>query len=140
MGMTIQTGKGSGARPVVNVTPLVDVALVVLIIFMVMTPLITKSFWLDVPKPAEGAPPPTNPSDLPLVLTVDANGVLRLNRQEISRDELASRLPGLIAGTKGKVLHLDAADAAPYGDVVDVIDRCRSAGASSIAVVTKHVE
>lgn len=141
MGMAINAGgKGGSVQPHVNVTPLVDVALVVLIIFMVVTPMITKTFWLDIPKPAEGAPPPANPNDLPLVLTIDKAGIVRLNKQEVSRDELGAKLPGLLAATRGQVLHIDAADESPYGDVVDVIDRCRAAGASSIAVVTKHTE
>ena len=69
-------GRRRGPLPVMNVTPLVDVALVVLIIFMVVTPLMTKTFWIHVPtkddsdKKEPAAAPPAD-ADKPLVMTVD---------------------------------------------------------------------
>jgi len=73
MGMALGgSGKNNLPTPNVNVTPLVDVALVVLIIFMMVTPLMTKTFWLNLPErdDKQATPPPPNPNNEPLVLTV----------------------------------------------------------------------
>ena len=140
MGMGFEADKHGKIVPRVNVTPLVDVALVVLIIFMVVTPMITKSFWLNIPRPADRADSVPPSKQTPLVMTMKANGDLEVNRQPIARAALAERLPGMVAAAPGRVLNFDADDGVPYGDVVDVVDRCRAAGAVSIAVVTKHIE
>jgi biopolymer transport protein TolR len=141
MGMTVSAhGKGGKQRPTpeVNVTPLVDVALVVLIIFMVVTPLAMKSFWLNIPKePDEAAAQPPSDADKPLVLTIDREGEIRINQAVVPRAELAERLPRMIAANRRKVLHFDAHDEAPYGLAVEVMDLCRSSGARSIAIFTE---
>jgi biopolymer transport protein ExbD len=105
----------SGPQPVVNVTPLVDVALVVLIIFMVVTPMMVKTFWLNLP-PNDAkteAPPPSDQK--PLVMTVDHAGVIRVNQTVLGRAEIAERLPRMLAAVKRPVLYFDAHDDVPYG-------------------------
>lgn len=142
MGMVAQTQgpRRNGLPPVLNVTPLVDVALVILIIFMVIAPMLTKTFHLALPaEPTEDAPPPQD-SDQPLVMTLDAEGVMRINQQTIAPEDLPDRLPRMLAATRHKVLHFDADDRLAYGDVVRSVDACRSAGARSIAIVTKRIE
>ena len=80
MGMSLGKKAGKTATPNVNVTPLVDVALVILIIFMVVTPLMTKTFWLNLPKQEDKTQPPPPPSKVPpLVMTVDKQGTVRVN-------------------------------------------------------------
>jgi biopolymer transport protein ExbD len=120
------------------VTPLVDVTLVVLIIFMVVAPMLTKTFSLSIPPEAKDEAP-VEASDQPLVMTLDSAGVMRLNRQVVDPADLPQLLPPLIAGAKSKVLHFDADDSVPYGDVVAAVDKCRDAGARSIAIVTKKI-
>lgn len=142
MGMHVGGHKsGRTPTPDVNVTPLVDVTLVVLIIFMVMTPLMTKTFWLNLPKKpdekVELAPP--SKDNEPLVLTLDKQGIIRVNKAELKREELASRLPRMMAAKKNKVLYFDAHDQAPYGAASQVMDAARAAGAKSIAILTKSV-
>lgn len=143
MGMSLGGGSGKGPTPNVNVTPLVDVALVVLIIFMVVTPLMTKTFWLNLPpKPDEAAqkkPPKDDEANKPLVLTIDHDGVIRANKTELSRGELADRLPRMLAAKKHKVLYFDAHDDVPYGTAVEVMDIARGASARSIAILTEKV-
>lgn len=138
MGMTPTSGPGGRPEPAVNVTPLVDVALVILIIFMVIAPLLTKTFSLAIPPEPKDEKPQIN-ADAPLVMTLDQRGVMRLNDQVVQREALPQILPPLIAGAKSKVLHFDADDGLPYGDVVDAVDACRAAGAKSIAIVTKRL-
>lgn len=145
MGMHVSAGKGSSKKqptPNVNVTPLVDVALVVLIIFMVVTPMMTKTFWLNLPKPDktdEPPPPPSDEANKPLVVTVDRAGKIKVNQTELSKQELADRLPRMIAAKKQKVVYFDAHDELGYGRAVEVLDAARSGGARSIAILTETV-
>jgi biopolymer transport protein ExbD len=111
-----------------NVTPLVDVVLVLLIIFMVVTPLLTKQMWMTVPakndKQAEQPPPP--PDALPpVVLTVDRAGVLRINREEVPREQVVARLQRMLNARPDKIVFFDAGDDVPYGAAMDVLDLAR---------------
>lgn len=142
MAMAMQIGpggKGAAVAPQVNVTPLVDVALVVLIIFMVVTPLLTRQIHLHLPEGEKSAPPPP-PSDgkeEPIILSVDRDGALRLGRDVVSDEELTRRLPRALAASRSKVVHFDAHDELPYERAIAAVDRARGAGATKIAIVTK---
>jgi len=141
MAMNTSAGGKKGAiAPAMNVTPLVDVVLVLLIIFMVVTPLLTKQLWLNLPQKndtkAETPPPPFD-ADKPVVLTVDAEGVIRINRNEVPKAALSERIARILAARADGLLYFDAADDAPYGMTVDVMDRARRGGARSIAILTE---
>jgi biopolymer transport protein ExbD len=123
-----------------NVTPLVDVVLVLLIIFMVITPLLTKSFWVHVPK-QEQEKEEVTPEQLqedpspPLVLHVGAGRSIQVNGTDVGVDELAERLRRMFAARDDHVLFFDAADDAEYGFAVEVMDRVREGGAVTIAAL-----
>ena len=140
MGMSLGKKSGSTATPNVNVTPLVDVALVILIIFMVVTPMMTKTLWLNLPKQEEKdkAPPPPSKTP-PLVMTVDKKGSISVNKVLLPRAEVAQRLPRMLAAQSSKVLYFDAHDELPYGEAVKVMDLARAGGARSIAMLTQTV-
>lgn len=135
MGASLGSNGGKHAAPQLNVTPLVDVALVVLIIFMVVSPMLTRTFRVDVPEAATDSP--SQASSEPLLLVVAPDGALTLNRTPIGETDIASSLPPLLATQAQPVLHVDAADVVPYGRVVSILDACRAAGAKTIAIVTK---
>ncbi len=145
MGMNLGSGskgKRPTPTPAMNVTPLVDVALVILIIFMVVTPMMTKTFWLNLPKQEEDQkdePPPTDEANKPLVVTVDKSGVIRVNQTVLSKTELKDRLPRMVAAKRHKVVYFDAHDELPYGRAVEVMDGARVGGARSIAILTQKV-
>src|SRR6185503_21132879 len=94
-------GKGKARpTPTINVTPLVDVILVVLIIFMMVTPMMMKTFWLNVPKAqdkkeeqAAQMQEDVDEAKKPLVMTVDKHGVISINRHVVPKNEIATRLP-----------------------------------------------
>jgi len=142
MGMNVG-GKGKkNPTPEVNVTPLVDICLVVLIIFMVMTPMMTKTFWLNLPKEPEEAQkdqPSPDKNNEPLVMTVDRTGIIRVNKTVLAKHEIAQRLPRMLAAKRNKVLYFDAHDKVPYGTASEAMDLSRAAGARSIAILTKSV-
>ncbi|MFP2906675.1 ExbD/TolR family protein [Pyxidicoccus sp. 3LFB2] len=126
MAFDVGGGKG-GLRPTMNVTPLVDVVLVLLIIFMVVTPLLTKQMWMNVPAKSDKQDPPPPPPDAlpPVVLTVDRTGVLRINREEVPREQVVARLQRMLNARPDKIVFFDAGDDVPYGAAMDVLDLAR---------------
>jgi biopolymer transport protein ExbD len=125
-----------------NVTPLVDVVLVLLIIFMVITPLLTKTFWVHTPKQEKQEveqPPPADPNP-PLVLHVGAGRAIEVNGTTIDFAELPARLKRMFAARDDHVLFFDAADDAEYGFTVEVMDQARSGGAITIATLTQALD
>lgn len=147
MGMHVgpQAGKGKRERPipVMNVTPLVDIALVVLIIFMVIVPMMEKSFWLNLPKKEQDdSKKPDQPEDRddgPLVMTVDKRGVIRVNKLVLDKREIPVRLPRMLAAQPLPVVYFDASDDVPYGQAVEVMDLAKQSGAKAIAMLTQKV-
>ena len=145
MGMNVSSGSGGrsrGVTPNMNVTPLVDVVLVLLIIFMVVTPMLTKQFWLNLPKKdqAEDTPPPPPDADGPVVLTVEPGGVIRINKQVVERAELKDRLLRIFAKRRDQILFFDAKDDVPYGVAAQVMDIARTGGARTISILTEKVD
>ncbi len=131
-------GKKGRARPDMNVTPLVDVVLVLLIIFMVITPMLAKQFWVHVPAEPEEDAQPSPPSDeQTVVVTVDASGAVRINRDEVTLAELPARLERVLAARQDRTVFFDAASDAPYARAVEVLDAARGGGATTIAVATQ---
>ena len=141
MGMSIGAGGGkkNRATPQMNVTPLVDVVLVLLIIFMVVTPLLSKQLWLQLPKQEaknEAEPPKENKS---VVLTVKKDGLLEINGAAVPREELKDKITRFMAARSDKVVYFDAADDAPYAVTVDAMDIAKQGGAKTIAILTQKV-
>ena len=131
-------GQGRGVAPQMNVTPLVDVVLVLLIIFMVITPLLSKQFWVHVPKQnKEEVTREELQSDStpPLVLRVGGGRSITVNGVDVRAEELAQRLKRMFAAREDHVLFFDAADEAEYGFAVEVMDRAREGGAVTIATL-----
>ncbi len=127
-------------RPVtdINVTPLIDVVLVLLIIFMVMTPLAEKQMFMRVPEyepQAQVIPPDQVPPDQ-TVMTVKADGRVLLNRQDRSIDDAMAYLKDAYTGRMSKVLFFNAEDAVKYDVAVKVLDLAHQAGVNTIGMMT----
>ncbi len=138
MAMTVGSGASSGRvpEPSMNVTPLVDVVLVLLIIFMVITPLMNKNFWVHTPKQEKVEVEQISPDNAPLVLQVRSDLSLNVNGAPVERGELAGRLRRMFAARDDHVLFVDAADEVPYGQLVAILDQAREGGAVTIAPLT----
>ena len=138
-------GMGGGGKkkesttPNINITPLVDVVLVVLIIFMIVTPMVTKTFWLNLPPKDKNEEPPPPSDNKPLVMTVDKAGVVRMNTTVIAKNEIRDRVPRMLAAKEQKVLYFDAANDASYAAAIEAMDLSRSGGVKSIAILTETV-
>jgi biopolymer transport protein ExbD len=140
MGVELESGGGPRrVKPQMNITPLVDVVLVLLIIFMVVTPLLTKQLWLNVPPKVEEDQPPPPPGALPpLVLTLAKDGVTKVNGEVIARAELAPRLVRMLNARPDKVVFFDADSSLPYGQALEVMDVVRGGGVEQLAVLAEE--
>jgi len=143
MGVQLEVGGKRKVRPHMNVTPLVDVVLVLLIIFMVIAPLMMKQFWLHVPKKDSAAkvdePSEPDPDDVPIVLTVREGGSVWINKDQVALAELPDRLERIFAARDEQLLFFDADAGVPYGQALAVLDAARGGGAINIAVLTDPV-
>ncbi len=132
----LERPQGSEPMSDINMTPLIDVMLVLLVIFMLTAPLLTSSLKLNLPK-TEGAQPQA-PNPKALGLTVQASGQLRWNDETLSLDEFKQRLQPL----KGQdtEVHLKADSEAAYGKVAEVLGLLQQAGLRKVAFVTTPVK
>jgi biopolymer transport protein ExbD len=127
------------AQPDINVTPLIDVLLVLLIIFMVITPLKPHKIESKVPERAESGQEVVNPLVIVLALEVDAQGrvtSVKINQDTVDVDTLESRLREILdpLPSDRKTIFIRAARNAVYGEIVRFIDIAKSAGASPIGL------
>ena len=116
----------------INVTPFIDVILVLLIIFMVAAPLSTVDVAVDLP--ASSATPQPRP-DKPLFLTVKADLGLALDDDAVTGDDLAAALDARTGGDHAQRVFLRADKAVPYGALMEVMNRLRAAGYLKVALV-----
>jgi biopolymer transport protein ExbD len=133
--MAMDTGNKKGVRGDINVTPLVDVVLVLLIIFMVLTPSTLKHLTATVPKKAEDDTP--QPPGETILVEYTAKRELSINGEPVAPEALAERLGDRLRYDRQKVVFFRAEDEAPYGEVVRLMDLARGSGAKTLAVVTK---
>lgn len=134
--MAFSTGSKGGVRSDINITPLVDVVLVLLIIFMVMTPLMLKQLAVKVPQKDLEVTPSVVPVEQ-VVVRMDKEGRLDINHEPVRREELAEKVRTILATRREKVVFFDIDDEANYGAAVQVMDLCRGAGAKVIGIMTR---
>lgn len=118
----------------INVTPFVDVMLVLLIIFMVAAPLLTVGVPVELPKSAAGALP--TETEEPLTVTVTAAGEVQIQTTPIERTQLVARLRGIAAERSSDRVFLRADGAVPYAAVMEVMGALNAGGFSNIGLVT----
>jgi biopolymer transport protein ExbD len=144
MGMDAGSSKGGKkgvAKPSMNVTPLVDVVLVLLIIFMMVTPLLAKQFWVHLPDKKEDPepPPPEQKQDGPIMITVTAEGDIRINKEVVPDEKFSDKLRRVLAARGDRTVFFDAANSADFGRATEVLDMARGGGAAKVAVLTEQV-
>ena len=138
MGVKRSTG-GRRHRPMgeINVTPFVDVMLVLLIVFMVTAPLLTVGVEVDLPKTRAGA---INADAAPLVVSIKADGSLYLQEAEVDAEVLIPRLRAISNANPDVRIFVRGDQAVTYGDVLDVMGRIQTAGFEKVALVAKLPE
>jgi biopolymer transport protein ExbD len=129
---------GAKGRPSgeINVTPLIDIVLVLLIIFMVMTPVMLKEIVAKVPqKSTELVPQP--PGENPIIVELDAHDTLTLNAESVAPEALGERVAERLRHDRQKVVFFKIDDDANYGRAVRIMDICKGAGAATLGIITK---
>lgn len=129
MGMDAGTGE---VKSEINITPLVDVVLVLLIIFMVITPLMQRGFDTNLPQKATVATPP---SGAQIVVVIDGAGNIQINKESILANELGSKMQEILNTRADKAVFIKADDKTKYETVVKAVDACHNAGALTIAFI-----
>lgn len=126
--------KTEGSISQINVVPLVDVMLVLLVIFMVTAPILQQGVAVDLPQTRSEALPG---DDEQLVVTVDREGAVYLNDEPIELEALEQKLSAIVRDRPDRNVFLRADRVVPYGTVVDVMARVRGAGVSNLGMVTE---
>ena len=137
-----QPGRKGRAQPEMNVTPLVDVVLVLLIIFMVLTAMMNEHFWVNVPekdKKEQTEPEESADDEAPIVVTVNKSGQIQINQDVFNDREFPERLRRMLVARGELRVYFDAHDGVPWERAAEAMDLARGAGAAHIGVVTEKL-
>jgi len=127
---------GAGVRSDINITPLVDVVLVLLIIFMVATPMLIRDLDLTVPEKADvQVATPTTANQV--VVSVTKEGQVEINREPIVESQFGEKIHDLMTARSEKLVFFDVDDDANYGDAMHLMDVARGAGAKTLGIMTR---
>ncbi len=143
MGMILGSGGKGGRRgrralnAEINVTPFVDVMLVLLIVFMITAPLLIRGEELNLPRTNSG-PVKADPNDAPLTVWIRADGTVLVQQTEITVEELGPQLTAIVGEGYDKDVFLYADQSVPYGIVMDVTAEVRRAGFTRMSFVTEQ--
>ena len=137
--MAMATGGGKGVMVEMNVTPLIDVLLVLIITFMVVTPMLQKTYNVDMAKAANPRDMPDADKDDAIVIAVTRDGKEYIGNTFTPLDQITTKVKDMVADQPGKTVYIKSDARAKYGDVVKVVDNVRAAGVESLGLLTQRL-
>ena len=135
MSMDLGGAKG-GVKSDINVTPLVDVMLVLLIIMMLITPMLNQGVAMRLPQATNSGDKPTTQDNTTVAVSKD--GSMYVNSKPVTEAEMATRITDALEGKKEKVVYIKADQEALYSSVMAAMDALHQAGVEDIALITEH--
>ena len=132
----MQVGGGGSLRSDINVTPLVDVVLVLLIIFMVITPVVQMGYLVRVPPKAPANLPPSAVQDQIILRLMPENRIL-INKDEVTADQFAQRVRDILHGNTSKMVFFSGSRDVDYESTMKFLDLARQSGAKNIGIIVE---
>lgn len=132
----MQVGGSGSMRSDINVTPLVDVVLVLLIIFMVISPVVQMGYLVRVPPKAPANLPPSAIQDQIVIRLQDANTVM-INKEQMSVDQFPNRIREILRGNTSKMVFFSGGRDVDYDTVIRFLDLARASGCGNIGIIVE---
>ena len=136
--MSMNVGSGKGSMSDINITPYIDILLVLLIIFMVITPVRQMDLDVKVPQQPETNEPVTVDSNV-IVVSIGESAQIAINQEQVSIANLGRELQKIYSARSNKNMFVSASPRLPYGDVVRIIDIAKGAGVGEIGLITEEI-
>jgi biopolymer transport protein TolR len=134
----VKRAEGKKVNSNINVTPMVDVMLVLLIVFMVITPMLQHGVSVDMAKVNSPIPMPDADKEDALLVAVMRDGQIFFGTDKVTADQLTEKVKDRLANKVDKRVFIKADARARYGNVVDVVDNVRSAGVDDVGLLTEQ--
>jgi biopolymer transport protein TolR len=135
----MQVGGGGSLRSDINVTPLVDVVLVLLIIFMVITPVVQMGYLVRVPPKAPANLPPAAVQDQ-IILRLQADKSIFINKDPVTVDQFPQRMREILHGNTSKMVFFQGSPDVDYETTISFLDLARSSGAKNIGIIVEAAQ
>lgn len=139
--MAMGVGTGHGPKSDINMTPMIDILLVLIIIFLVITPIIPKGLDALVPQPPKDPQKPAaQPDTRTIVVVIDKDGLLKINQEPTTWDTLGPRLDDIFKTRSERVMFVKGDDTTLFDKIIRIIDIAKGAGVDKIGLITEKIQ